>query len=350
VATPSPARLPPSGEATDEPPWSEVVVELPLPPPALGAGAGSSLEPGDGLVAEAIQAAVRNYVHDPPRVVAGLHRPFVVGAKTLVMGVVNVTPDSFSDGGEFLEAEAAFSHGLRLVDEGADLLDIGGESTRPGASDVSPEAEWARVGPVIARLHGTVSVPISVDTRHAEVAARALDAGADLVNDVSGLRDAEMRRVVARSGAPAIAMHMRGTPATMQANLAYRDVVGEVYDSLVDAARSAVSDGIAAEQLLIDPGLGFGKSAGQNLELLGRLAEFRSMGFPVVVGASRKSFLGWVVGKAPLGDRLEAGLAAAVLAARARAHVVRTHDVAPTVRVLALADAVVGRTRPAPPR
>lgn len=311
----------------------------PIPPKTAAQGSGEPWRP----ILEAAEASVRHWRETPRREIPGLHRPLGIGTKTAVMGVVNVTPDSFSDGGQFLEPDRAVAHGLRLVAEGADLLDVGGESTRPGAGEVTDDAEWARLAPVLEGLRGRVTVPLSVDTRHASVAARALEAGADIVNDVSGLRDPAMRRVVARTGAPAIAMHMRGTPATMQADLTYGDVVGEVYDALVDAVTTAVADGIPADHLLIDPGLGFGKSAAQNLEILGRLGEFRSMGLPVVVGASRKSFLGWVLGASSPADRLEAGLAAAVLAAREGAAVVRTHDVAPTVRALALVDAV---TRP----
>jgi dihydropteroate synthase len=297
-------------------------------------------------IADAVDAALRNYASPHRRTIRGLHRPFAVGEKTLVMGVVNVTPDSFSDGGRFLDPDRAIERGLKLAEEGADLVDVGGESTRPGASEVTPEAEWARIGPVLARLHGELKVPISVDTRHAAVAENALDAGADLVNDVGGLRDPEMRHLLARTGAPAVLMHMRGTPSTMQANLDYADVRAEVYGSLSDATEAAIAEGVESDRLLIDPGLGFGKSAAQNLELLAHLGEFRSMGFPIVVGASRKSFLGWALGNVPVEQRLEAGLAAAVVAAGEGADIVRTHDVAPTVRALTLVDSV-RRPRPA---
>jgi dihydropteroate synthase len=229
---------------------------------------------------------------------------------------------------------------LKLAREGADLLDIGAESTRPGASEVSVEEEWRRLEPVLTSLHTKTPVPLSVDTRHAEVARRALEAGADLVNDVSGLRDPEMRRLIARTGAPAVVAHMRGVPETMQRDTRYADVTGEVYAALAQAVALAVEEGVSAEGLLIDPGLGFGKSAEQNLELLARLSEFRSLGYPVLIGASRKSFLSRALGGVPPSERLEAGLAAAVIAARAGASYVRTHDVGPTVRALRLADAV----------
>jgi dihydropteroate synthase len=291
-------------------------------------------------IALAIERALANFTSRAPRSVRGVHRSFSVGDRTRVLGVLNVTPDSFSDGGQYLDPDAAVARGRTLLEEGADLLDVGGESTRPGAPPVSPEAEWKRVGPVLDRLAGAADRPISIDTRSPEVARRALDAGADLINDVGGLRDPAMRALAARTGAPVIVMHMRGTPATMQTDTAYADVRTEVYGALADACAMARADGIAPEQLLIDPGLGFGKSADQNLELLAHLGEFRSLGPPVVVGASRKSFLGALTGDAPPTDRLEAGVAAAVVAALAGASLVRTHDVRPTVRALAVADAV----------
>lgn len=263
-----------------------------------------------------------------------------LGGRTRIMGVVNVTPDSFSDGGAFLDPTAALGRAMQLVAEGADVVDIGGESTRPGATELEPEAEWARVGPVIEGLRERLGRPISIDTRHAEVAKRALEAGASIVNDVTGLRDPEMRRVVARSGAAVVVMHMRGTPATMVSHARYADVAQEVYRELADAVRRARDEGIGADRIVIDPGLGFAKTAAQSLELLTRLETFRPLGYPILVGASRKSFLGALgAGDAPA-DRLEASLAAAVVAALSGADVVRVHDVAPTVRALAVADAV----------
>lgn len=289
-------------------------------------------------VAEAVDLALRQYTRQAPRTVTGLHRSFTVGRRTLVMGVVNVTPDSFSDGGLAFDPDAAVARALRLAEEGAAIVDVGGESTRPGAEPVSPESEWRRIGPVIGRLHGQLDIPISVDTRHHEVAAQALEAGADLVNDVSALSDEPMRRLLARTGAPAVLMHMRGQPRTMQAETGYADVRSEVYGALAQAAERAISSGIAPERLLIDPGLGFGKSAEQSLELLSHVGELRSLGYPVVVGASRKSFLGHVLQAAPVTERLEASLAAAVLAARAGAEIVRVHDVQATVRALRVVD------------
>ncbi len=264
------------------------------------------------------------------------------------MGVLNVTPDSFSDGGRFLDPAVAVAHAERMVADGADLVDVGGESTRPGAPTVTPEAEWARVGPVLSALVGNLSVPISIDTRHPEVARRAVDAGADLVNDVEGLRSDEMRRLVARNGAAVLVMHMRGAPGTMQDDLVYPDLRSEVYRYLADATDRAIADGVPADRILIDPGLGFGKSPEQSLELLLHAGELRSLGFPVAIGASRKSFLGWATGAADPNERLEAGLAAAVLAAERGVAVVRTHDVLPTVRALRLIEHA-DRMRRSPP-
>ncbi len=289
---------------------------------------------GLGELADEVDRALRHYATRSPRTIPGPHRTLRVGDVPRVMGVVNVTPDSFSDGGRFLDPGAAVDEALRQAADGASVLDLGGESTRPGATPVSPDEEWRRVRPVLDALRDRSPVPLSIDTRHPEVAARAIDAGADLVNDVEGLRSEEMRRVVARSGAAAVVMHLRGTPETMQANLEYSDLRGEVYRFLADATDEAVRSGIAPDRLLVDPGLGFGKSAEQSLELLTHTGEFRSLGYPVVVGASRKSFLGALLGSAAPAQRLEASLAAAVIAAERGAALVRAHDVGPTVRAL----------------
>jgi dihydropteroate synthase len=291
-------------------------------------------------IGEAVEAAIDRFSARSPESLPGMHRPVPLGDRTRVMGVVNVTPDSFFDGGLHLEPTEAVAHALRLVAEGADLLDIGGESTRPGAPTVSAREELRRIAPVLEALRDASPVPVSVDTRKPEVAKAALELGADLVNDVEALRHPAMRRLIARSGAPAILMHMRGTPATMQRDTKYDDLRGEVYGSLAGSAATAIEAGVAPEQLLIDPGLGFGKSGEQNLELLHHLGEFRSLGLPIVVGASRKSFLGRAQGDAPPEHRLEAGIAAAVLAAREGASILRVHDVGATVRALRLVDAV----------
>ncbi len=270
------------------------------------------------------------------RPLVGAYRTIHLGDRTRVMGVVNVTPDSFSDGGRFLGPKEALVHAERLVEEGADLIDIGGESTRPRATPVSAEVEWQRVEPVLRGLADRLRVPLSIDTRHSEVAARAVDAGADIVNDVEGLRSEAMRRVVARTGAATVILHMRGTPSTMQDDLEYSDLRGEVRGWLMQQTAAARAEGIGPEKIVVDPGLGFGKSAEQSLELLVHAGELRSLGYPVLVGASRKSFLGWATGVDDPAMRLEAGLAAALIAAQQGVELVRTHDVAPTVRALAL--------------
>ncbi|MGI0054854.1 MAG: dihydropteroate synthase [Thermoplasmata archaeon] len=287
-------------------------------------------------LADELEAALRQWARRAPRTVRGAHRSFAVGDRPRVMGVVNVTPDSFSDGGSFLDPIAAIAHAQTLIADGADLIDIGGESTRPGASPVDPEEEWRRIAPVLEHLGASSSVPVSVDTRHAEVARRALARGADLINDVSGLSDPEMRRVVRDAGAAAIVMHMRGSPITMQSDTHYADLRSEVYRELARAIDRAQDDGIGIEHLLVDPGLGFGKTHEQSLDLLAHAGELRSLGCPVVLGASRKSMLGWATGGAPLEGRSEAGIAAAVLAALQGVEIIRAHEVAPTVRALAL--------------
>jgi dihydropteroate synthase len=300
-------------------------------------------------VGHAVDLAIANYSHRAPRTVRGPHRSVVLGDRPKTMGVVNVTPDSFSDGGRFLAPADALAHAESLVAEGADVVDVGAESTRPGAAEVSADAEWKRLDPVLTGLHARLRVPISVDTRHPEVARRAVDAGADWVNDVTGLRDPEMRRVVARSGAAVVVMHMRGEPATMQSDTGYSDVRDEVFGALANATEAAIADGVDPSRVLVDPGLGFGKTGAQSFELLEHVGEFRSLGFPVVVGASRKSFLGTATGGADACDRLEASVAAAVVAAVRGAELVRAHDVRPTVRALAVVAAARHAGRPTEP-
>lgn len=258
--------------------------------------------------------------------------------RPLVMGILNVTPDSFSDGGDYFDREAALDRALQMVEEGADLLDVGGESTRPGAPPVSREEEERRVVPVIEHLAHRVGVPISVDTYKAAVARRAVEAGAALVNDVSGLRmDPAMARAVADLGAGLVVMHMRGDPRTMQSDTRYTDLVGEIFRALEESVDRAVEAGVPRDRVWVDPGIGFGKSAEQNLVLLRRLGEFRSLGCPVLVGASRKSFIGRTLGIEDPKDRLEGSLAAAVVAVWNGARILRVHDVRATRRAADLA-------------
>ena len=276
----------------------------------------------------------------PPR--PGSPRSLVLGERTLVLGIVNVTPDSFSDGGCHATPDDAIRHALRLVDEGADLLDVGGESTRPGAAEVPPDEQARRILPVVAALTARVPhVPVSVDTRSAAVARDAVAAGASIVNDVSGLtHDPAMRSVVASLGVPAIVMHMRGTPADMKQRAVYGDVVAEVVAEL--AARLGEARAAGCRHLIADPGIGFAKSAEQSMALLAATQAFAALGVPLLVGASRKSFLAAPAradAPAPApGDRLAASIAAATLAAWLGAHVVRVHDVAATVDAVRLAD------------
>ena len=263
-------------------------------------------------------------------------------ARTLVMGIVNVTPDSFSDGGRFLDPRAAIEQGLRLVEEGADLLDVGGEATNPfGAGPVSAAEELERVLPVVAGLAGRAPHGLSIDTRKVEVAAAALDSGATFVNDVSGLRDEALAKLVGWRKVPACLMHMRGEPQDMQSRATYVDVAGEVLDELGASLARAVSLGVNEAQTFLDPGIGFAKTAPQNVHLLGHLRELAQLGRPLLVGASRKSFIGALTGRRP-SERLHGSIAAAVACALAGVAVVRVHDVAAAREALAVADALRG--------
>ncbi|MDX9867649.1 MAG: dihydropteroate synthase [Kiritimatiellia bacterium] len=267
---------------------------------------------------------------------------------TLVMGIVNVTPDSFSDGGLYADPERAIAHGLRLAAEGAELLDVGGESTRPGAEEVGAEEEARRVVPVIQALAGRGGVPVSVDTRHAAVARAALEAGACAVNDVRPFtEDAEMVRLVRDSGAGVVLTHMRGTPRTMSGLAQYGDVVGEVEAMLRDALTRAAECGIGRERILLDPGIGFAKDTAHSIALLAATARLARLG-PLLVGASRKRFLGEVCGEPDARERAGGSVGAAVWCALHGAAVVRAHDVKATRQALAvvrrLAEATVGET------
>ena len=257
------------------------------------------------------------------------------------MGVVNVTPDSFSDGGLYLDPEAAIAHGRELIEDGAEILDIGGESTRPGAQPVDEAEELARVVPVVEGLAG-LDAEISIDTSKAAVAAAALGAGAGIVNDVTALRgDPEMASVCAEGGATVVLMHMLGDPRTMQDDPRYEDVVDDVKAFLGERLEAAVAVGIAEGRVWLDPGIGFGKTAAHNMELLRRLGELRALGRPLVVGTSRKSFIGKVDGSAA-GDRLGGTIASSVIAAAEGAEVLRVHDVAEVRQALAVAAAILG--------
>lgn len=261
------------------------------------------------------------------------------GTRTFVMGVLNATPDSFSDGGRYLSVENALQHAREMIAAGVDIIDVGGESTRPGADWVSAAQEVERVVPVIRALSEEVSVPISIDTYKPEVARAALAAGASIINDINGLRQAEMLSLAAETGVPVILMHMQGEPRTMQQNPSYQNVVAEVLDWLEQACNRAQAAGVKREQLIIDPGIGFGKTTEHNLMLLRRLRDLRILGYPILVGTSRKSLVGNVL-QLPVDQRSE-GTAATVAAAILQgADIVRVHDVEAMRRVAVMSDAI----------
>jgi dihydropteroate synthase len=285
--------------------------------------------------------------------------------RTRILGILNVTPDSFSDGGRFLDPEAAVARGLAMVEEGADAIDVGGESTRPGSEPVPEDVQIARVVPIIralrqrldARTASVVSgqsddphvgmgpseadpVHISIDTSRARVAGAALEAGARIVNDVSGLRgDPDMAPLLARTGAAAILMHMRGVPATMQKEARYDDLLAEVASELRESLRLARNAGVSDDRIVLDPGIGFGKTSSHNLRILARLSSLAAIGRPLLIGVSRKSFLGTLTGL-PVGDRLEASLAAGAAAVMNGASILRVHDVAASVTMVRVLDAI----------
>ena len=269
-------------------------------------------------------------------------RRFALGPRTWLMGVVNVTPDSFSDGGAYFDASKAVDRGLELISEGADIVDVGGESTRPGSSPVPEAEEIRRVVPVIGALRRKTQTLISIDTTKAAVARAALDAGADIVNDTSAFRfDPAMPGTVARSGAGVVLMHMQGTPLTMQQSPRYDDLIGEIGDFLAERIRVAEAAGIPRERIVVDPGIGFGKSFDHNLEILRRQELFHRLGRPLLLGFSRKAFLGRILGLPP-DERLEGTIAAAVLSVERGAHILRVHDVGPVARAVRSAEAILG--------
>ena len=267
---------------------------------------------------------------------------FTFPRPTLVMGIVNVTPDSFSDGGKFLDGAAAVHHALELVAEGADILDVGGESTRPQASPIEESEELRRVLPVIEALGGQVKVPISIDTMKPAVAKAALRAGASFVNDVGANREDEvMWRVVADAQAGYVAMHMQGTPRTMQLQPTYHDVAAEVMAFLGDRLQRACKAGIAAEQVILDPGIGFGKTTEHNLQLLASVDKLTKWNRPVLLGASRKAFIQQIAGVVAAPERLPGSVACACWAVQNGVNIVRTHDVAATRQALRVTEAIL---------
>ena len=270
---------------------------------------------------------------------------FTFPRPALVMGIVNVTPDSFFDGGRFLDAPAAVAHALQLVEQGAEIIDVGGESTRPGALPVSEAEELRRVMPVIEQLAGQLKVPISIDTVKPGVARAALAAGASIVNDVAANReDGALWRLVAEARAGYVCMHMQGTPRTMQANPAYTDVVREVGEFFFERIRRLSDCGVGRDQIILDPGIGFGKTVEHNLQLLGAARSFTRLERPLLLGVSRKSFIGKLLG-AELAARLPAALACACLAVAAGVQIVRAHDVAETVQAIRMTEAILAKQK-----
>ncbi|MFZ3122542.1 MAG: dihydropteroate synthase [Thermodesulfovibrionales bacterium] len=266
---------------------------------------------------------------------------FDFSKRTYLMGILNVTPDSFSDGGQYFDRTLAIKRAHEMVEEGADIIDIGGESTRPGSEPVSLQEEIARTIPVIEALAKDIKVPISIDTYKAEVAKRAMDAGASIVNDISGLRfDHEMPKVVSQYKVPVVIMHIKGTPKNMQANPQYEALIPEVMDYLRESIRLAVESGIAEDKIIIDPGIGFEKTYDHNLEIIKNLHEFTLLEKPLLVGPSRKAFIGKILGDAPASERLEGTAAAVAISILNGANIIRVHNVKEMKKVALVADAV----------
>jgi dihydropteroate synthase len=294
------------------------------------------------LAAE-IEGLLRSTMAEERRVLRLGGRAYDLGERTLVMGVVNVTPDSFSDGGRFYDAGAAVEHAIRLEEDGADILDIGGESTRPGSDFITLDEELRRVMPVIEKVVERCEAPISIDTTKAEVARQALDAGCVMVNEISALRlDSGMLPLVVEKGIPFCLMHMQGLPKDMQVEPVYDDVIGEIAAFLRERAEVAVEAGADPANILIDPGIGFGKTLEHNLEIIRRLRELRSLGYPLILGSSRKSFIGRIL-DLPEDDRVEGTAASVALGIANGADIIRVHDVKEMMRVARVADAIAGK-------
>lgn len=261
--------------------------------------------------------------------------------RTYIMGIINVTPDSFSDGGLYYDPQKAVEHAFRLVEDGADIIDIGGESTRPGSEPVPEEEELKRVIPVIKRLAREIKIPISIDTYKSRVAKEALDAGASMINDISGLRfDPEMKKVVAEYKVPVVIMHIKSTPKTMQINPTYDALIPEIRDYLREGIMMGLEAGVREDLMIIDPGIGFGKTFEHNLEIIKNLQEFTYLEKPILIGPSRKAFIGKALGDVPPSMRLEGTLAVVAVAIFNGANILRVHDVKETVKVAKVVDAI----------
>jgi dihydropteroate synthase len=264
-----------------------------------------------------------------------------LGQRTLVMGVLNITPDSFSDGGLFFEPQQAIEHGLRMAEEGADIIDVGGESSRPGSDPVPLNEELRRVIPVIEGLASRLEIPLSVDTYKSQVAERAVESGAQMINDISGLRfDPQMPLVAARYDTPLIIMHIKGTPKTMQQDPSYKDLMDEIIGYLGEGIARAEQGGVDPQQVIVDPGIGFGKRVQDNLVIINRLDELNTLGRPLLIGTSRKSFIGAVL-DLEVHQREIGSLATVAVSAFKGAHIVRVHDVAPARQTVDMVDAII---------
>ncbi len=261
------------------------------------------------------------------------------GQKTYTMGILNITPDSFSDGGEYFDSNKAYERVLNLINKGADIIDIGAESSRPGSDPVDEKEEWRRLEPLLKNICNKLEKPISLDTYKSSVAEKALELGVEIINDISGLNDPKMAHVIAKHKAYVVIMHMKGTPKTMQDNPSYIDVVVEVKKDLEKSIKIALDAGIEKNKIILDPGIGFGKRFEDNLALLNRLEDLRVLGYPILVGASRKRFIGEIL-DAQVEERLEGSLAVATIASIKGADILRVHDVEETVKVLKVADAI----------
>ena len=295
---------------------------------------------GLNLIARNILEILKN-ISQNEYVLKTFRREINLGKKTLIMGILNVTPDSFSDGGLYCSQQKAVERGLQMVDEGADIIDIGGESTRPGAASVSAAVELKRVLPVIESLVKQVKIPISIDTKKAQVVWQAAASGAEIVNDISALGDKKMTKTIKETGAAVILMHMRGNPRNMQkGDLVYDDLMGEITDYLKKSSEKARKAGIEKDCMVIDPGIGFGKTPEDNYKIIKNLSQLKELGMPVMIGTSRKSFIGKVTGGEPE-QRLEGTAATVAAAIMNGCHIVRVHDVAAMKKVAAVTDAIV---------
>ncbi len=295
-------------------------------------------------LSDKIDSLLDNYLRSDYKIECG-GKVLDLGRRTHIMGILNVTPDSFSDGGQYAKMDQALAHAREMAAAGADIIDIGGESTRPGAAPLTEEEELRRIIPIIERLSSELTVPLSVDTYKSSVAKKALQAGAGIVNDISGLRfSPDMARVVADHGAAVVIMHIKGTPRDMQRDPVYGDVVGEVLSYLEEGIEIAVKAGVDREKVLIDPGIGFGKTLEHNLTLVNRLEEFRALGRPIVLGTSRKKFIGTVLGIPVPEQRVDGTAATVALGIERGAQMVRVHDVARMTQVARMTDVIIKRS------